>query len=45
LTVVTVLLLANAEQGEHDSVVVGGLEVMYSPAHFGGEAEIASNDG
>jgi hypothetical protein len=45
LSIVIVLLRVNAKQGEPDSVVAGGLEVMYSHAHFSGKAEITSNDG
>jgi len=45
LAVVIVLLLADAEQGECNCVIAGGLEVMHSPACFSGKAEIASNDG
>jgi len=41
LTVVIVLQLADAEQAERDCVIAGGLEVMYSPAHVGGKAEMA----
>ena len=41
LTVVIVLLLADAEQAERDCIIAGGLEVMYSPAHVGGKAEMA----
>jgi hypothetical protein len=45
LTVAIFLLLADAKQGECDCVVVGGLDVLYLPACFGGKAEIASIDG
>jgi len=45
LAVVIVFLLVDAQQGEHDSVVAGGLEVVYAPACFSGKADIVGNVG
>ena len=43
--IVVVFLLVDAQQGEHDSVIAGGFEVVYTPACFSGKADIVGNVG
>ena len=45
LAVVIVLLLAEAEGGEHDTIVGQGHQVVYPASGVSGKAEVSGNDG